>query len=207
MKLFCPHIGLIWKKQLNLFYKEIFRKAIHLCSSFVPLFLKLNYWATLILLALAGFFYTVTQILSLNGIRVPLVSDVTDIAARDRDRGKFVLGPLTLVLGIILTAVLWKGDAAAVGILALAFGDGLASLGGKILGNIHVPHTGGKTCAGSLVCLIAIFISSSLVLHDTAAALVIAVAGMMIEIFPLKDFDNLLIPVSLGALANYFLSH
>ena len=87
--------------------------------------------------------------------------------------------------------------------MALAFGDGLASLAGKFLGNLHIPYTGGKTCAGSLMCFVAIFVSSFAVLQRADAALVIALCGMLIEVLPLKDFDNILIPLLLGKLAQY----
>ncbi len=205
MKILCPHIGLLWKKHLIVFYKEIFRKVIHLCTAFVPLLLAHFYSATIVLLILAGIGYALCQILSLRGISVPVISDIIDIAARERDKGKFVLGPLTLVVGIVLTALLWEPKAAAVGIFALAFGDGLASLAGKIWGNLHVPFTGGKTCAGSLVCFTAIFISSFCVLQNAGASLCIAVFGMLIEILPLKDFDNILIPVLLGGIAHFYI--
>lgn len=205
MKIICPHIGLLWKKHLIVFYKEIFRKAIHLCTAFVPLLLAHFYGVTIILLILAGVGYALCQILSLRGISVPVISDIIDMAARERDKGKFVLGPLTLVGGVVLTALLWEPKAAAVGIFALAFGDGLASLAGKIWGNLHVPCTGGKTCAGSLVCFTAIFISSFCVLQNAGASLCIAICGMIIEILPLKDFDNILIPVLLGGIAHFYI--
>jgi len=204
VKIYCPYVGILWKRRLIVLYKEIFRKSIHLCSGFMPLFLKLCYPVTIGLLLFAAAFYTLTQILSLRGVKVPLVSDITDIAARERDRGKFVLGPLTLVAGILLAAILCPQKAAAVGIMALAFGDGLASLAGKFLGNLHIPHTGGKTCAGSLMCLIAIFISSFCVTQRADLALVAALCGMFIEVLPLKDFDNILIPLLLGKIAQYF---
>lgn len=205
MKIICPHIGLLWKKHLIVFYKEIFRKAIHLCTAFVPLLLAHFYGVTIILLILAGVGYALCQILSLRGISVPVISDIIDMAARERDKGKFVLGPLTLVGGVVLTALLWEPKAAVVGIFALAFGDGLASLAGKIWGNLHVPCTGGKTCAGSLVCFTAIFISSFCVLQNAGASLCIAICGMIIEILPLKDFDNILIPVLLGGIAHFYI--
>lgn len=203
MKIYCPFVGVLWKRRLIVLYKEIFRKSIHLCSCFIPLLLKYAYKTTIGLLIFAAAFYTLTQALALHGKRFPLVSDITDMAARERDRGKFVLGPLTLVLGIVLCALFCPQEAAAVGILALAFGDGLASLAGKFLGNLHIPYTGGKTCAGSLMCLVAIFVSSFLVLQRADAALVIALCGMLIEVLPLKDFDNILIPLLLGKLAQH----
>ena len=203
MKIYCPYVGVLWKRRLIVLYKEIFRKAIHLCSAFVPLMLKFFYKPTIALLLLAAVIYSACQFLSLRGIKVPVISDITDMAARERDRGKFVLGPLTMVLGVTAASLLWRPEAAAAGILALAFGDGLASLAGKIFGNLHVPYTGGKTCAGSLMCLTAIFVSSFCVLGNAGAALVLALCGMFLEILPLKDFDNLLIPVFIGCLAQF----
>lgn len=204
MKIYCPFVGVLWKRRLIVLYKEIFRKSIHLCSALVPLALRFFYKTTVALLFLAALVYTISQIMALHGKRIPLVSDITDMAARERDRGKFVLGPLTLVLGIVAAALLLPPKAAAAGILALAFGDGLASLAGKIWGNLHIPYTGGKTCAGSLMCLTAIFISSFCVLGRTDAALAIAMCGMIVEALPLKDFDNLVIPLLLGSLAQAF---
>ena len=203
MKIYCSHVGVLWKRRLIALYKEIFRKSIHLCSAFVPLMMKYFYKTTIVLLLLAAVLYSLTQFLFLRGIRVPVVSDITDMAARERDRGKFVLGPLTLVLGIAASALLWQPQAAAAGIFALAFGDGLASLAGKFWGNLHIPYSGGKTCAGSLMCLTAIFVSSFLTLGNAGSALCLALCGMFLEVLPLKDFDNLLIPISLGALAQF----
>ena len=203
MKMYCPYVGVLLKRRLIALYKEIFRKSIHLCSAFVPLFARYFYKTAIFLLFLAAVVYSATQFLALRGIRVPLVSDITDMAARERDRGKFVLGPLTLVLGIAAAALFWRPEAATAGILALAFGDGLASLAGKFMGNLHIPFSGGKTCAGSLMCLIAIFISSFFVLGNAQSALVLALFGMVLEVLPLKDFDNLLIPIVLGGLAQF----
>ena len=204
MKIYCPYVGVLWKRRLIVLYKEIFRKSIHLCAAFVPFFLGRFYKATMALLLAAAALYSIAQFLSLRGVRVPLVSEITDMAARERDRGKFVLGPLTLVLGIFLCALLLEPRAAAAGIMALAFGDGLASLAGKFLGNLHIPYTGGKTCAGSLMCLTAIFVSSFCVLGSARTALATALCGMFLEALPLKDFDNLLIPITLGAIAQFF---
>ncbi|MBQ2080982.1 MAG: phosphatidate cytidylyltransferase, partial [Treponema sp.] len=109
-------------------------------------------------------------------------------------------GPVTLVLGIILAALLWKEAAAAAGIFALAFGDGLASLSGKLLGQTKVPLTRGKTAAGSLTCFLAIFITSFLVSKNAGVALCLAGTGMFMELLPLKDFDNVIIPVAIGGM-------
>ncbi len=200
----CIRIGIDLKKHFLSLKKEVFRKSIHICTAFVPVFIHFYRIPTLVCLALAGLLYTVSEFLRLKGITVPLVSSVTMAAARSRDDNKFVLGPVTLVAGVILTSLLWKEPFSAVGIFALAFGDGLASLAGKTFGRIEVPLTGGKTAAGSLTCFAAVFISSFFVLRSCVLSFFLAFAATLIEGLPLKDYDNVFIPVVTGGIAQIF---
>ncbi len=193
-----PIYGIVERQRLNAIFKELFRKSIHICSSFVPLFLKLAYWPVIILLVLALFFYTVSELLRSKGIELPLISKVTEIAARKRDENRFVLGPVTLVCGVLLASLLLPLDCARVGIFALAFGDGLASLMGKLIGKITIPGAHGKTAAGSLTCFLAVFISTFCCCGNCLFSLIIALCSMFIEILPLSDFDNLIIPPAIG---------
>ena len=193
-----PIYGIVERQRLNAIFKELFRKSIHICSSFVPLFLKFAYWPVIALLLLALIFYTLSEILRSKGIELPLISKVTEIAARKRDENHFVLGPVTLVCGILLAALLLPLDCARVGIFALAFGDGLASLMGKLIGKITIPGAHGKTAAGSLTCFFAVFISTFCCCGNCLIALTVALCAMFIEILPLSDFDNLIIPPAIG---------
>ena len=178
-----------------------------MCTGFIPLFLHLNKTVTLILLCCALLCYSISEILRLHGIEIPLVSHITQAASRQRDNNGFVMGPVTLVLGIVLTAVLFDEQSERVGIFALAFGDGLASLGGKTFGKVRVPFTNGKTAAGSLTCFSAIFVCSFAVTNNTAMALILAAAGTLIEGLPLKDYDNLFLPVLLAFMTDSLLPH
>ncbi len=181
--------------------KELFRKSIHMLSAAVPFLLSVAYWPTLILLMTVVLVYSLSELARMHGVEIPVISKITTVAARKRDENKFVLGPVTLTVGIILSALLWKGEGACIGIFALAFGDGSASLMGKLFGTVKVPFADGKTVAGSLTCFIAIFLSSFCVCRNALEALVLALVGMIIEVLPLKDLDNLVIPVAIGALA------
>lgn len=192
--------GIVERQRLNAIFKELFRKSIHICSSFVPFFLGLAYWPVIILLVLAVIVYTVSEVLRSHNINIPLVSKITEIAARKRDENRFVLGPVTLVCGILTAALLLPLDCARVGIFALAFGDGLASLMGKLIGKITIPGAHGKTVAGSLTCFTAVFISTFCCSGNCLHSLIIATAAMFIEMLPLSDFDNLIIPPAVGAL-------
>lgn len=193
-----PVYGIVERQRLNSIFKELFRKSIHICSSFVPLFLSFAYWPVICLLVLAVILYTVSEILRARGIEIPVISKVTEIAARKRDENRFVLGPVTLVCGILLASLLLPLDCARAGIFALSFGDGLASLMGKLFGKITIPGAHGKTVAGSLTCFFAVFVSTFCCCSNCLAALIIATCAMFIEVLPLSDFDNLIIPPAIG---------
>lgn len=197
--------GIILKQYRISVFKEVFRKSIHLCSALVPTLLGIAYKPVLVLLLLALIFYSSTEFVRLKGITVPLISKITSIAARKRDENKFVLGPVTLVTGIIIAALLWDSLPARIGIYALAFGDGLASLVGKLIGRIHIPFTKGKTAAGSLACFYAVFISSFIVGQNAFVSLILATVAMFVEVIPMTDFDNIVIPVVIGGLAQFLL--
>lgn len=197
--------GILIKQYRISIFKEVFRKSIHLCSAFVPTLLALAYKPVIALLFAALFFYSFTEFVRLKGINVPVVSKITSIAARKRDENKFVLGPVTLVAGIISAALLWNPDSARIGIYALAFGDGLASLVGKLFGRIYIPFTKGKTAAGSLACFFAVFISSFCVGGNAVVSFILAFVAMIVEVIPMTDFDNIVIPVVIGGLAQYLL--
>ncbi|MBP3708923.1 MAG: phosphatidate cytidylyltransferase [Treponema sp.] len=189
----------------NSIKKEFFRKSIHLCSALIPTLLAVAYWPILACLGCMLCAYIVSELFRMHGKPLPVIARVTEAASRKRDENKFVLGPVTLVLGIIVTALIWKGDAARIGIYALAFGDGLASLAGKILGRMRVPFTRGKTVVGSLTCFVAVFCSAFAVCKDARIALILAGTAMVVELMPLKDFDNLIIPIVIGGIAQLLL--
>ena len=207
---FCKKNGkyvdrILQQKQIKEIKKEIFRKLIHLCAAFIPFLLNIFYWPIIVLLSLVLCFYIVCEILRTKGINVPLISKITDIASRKRDENHFVLGPVTLVLGILITALCFDPLSAEIGIFALALGDGLASLFGKLFGHVHIPFTQGKTVAGSLTCFIAIYISTFLCTKNPLCALVVAFVGMVIEVFPLKNLDNIALPICTAFVAMFFL--
>lgn len=195
--------GIIERQKRNRFIKEIFRKSIHICSAFVPLFLRIAYWQVIFFLIFALIAYSVCEFLRLKGHTIPVISKITEIASRKRDENKFVLGPVTLVIGILITSLTLPLDYAKVGIYALSFGDGLASLVGKSIGKITIPGAKGKTVAGSLACFFAVFVSTFVCCKNVTLSLIIALCAMFTEALPLADFDNILIPVVIGWLFKF----
>lgn len=196
--------GIIVRKQANDLTKELVRKSIHLFACFVPMLLYVARTPVLWALFAVLLLYCIAEYLRINGKKIPVFSIITEIAARKRDQNHFVLGPITLAVGILLTALFFDPIPGAIGIYALALGDGLASLAGKMYGKRVIPHTAGKTIIGSLTCFVAIFISTFLVSENLVISLWIALTGMIIEILPLKDFDNLIIPIVLAAISQFY---
>lgn len=193
------------QKYQNEIKKELFRKSIHLCGAFIPFFLEKFYWPIIYLLIFVLVVYSFCELLRLKGKKVPIISKITDIASRKRDENTFVLGPVTLVLGIIFTALIFEPLPAKIGILALALGDGLASLCGKLFGHVCLPFTGGKTVAGSLACFLAIFLSSYFCWKMPLCSIILGSFGMFVEILPLKNFDNVILPILVAFVATILL--
>jgi phytol kinase len=184
---------------------EIIRKALHLLIALVPLLASFNLPATVALLAAGTLFYVSAERLRIAGHPVFIVSDLTVIASRERDRGRFVIGPVTLGLGAMLALLLYPSTAAAIAVYALAFGDGLASLAGKLFRTPGIPGTRGKTLAGSLACFLAVLLSCLRLTGSPLKALWLALAATALEMIPVRDFDNLILPVGTGFLATLLL--
>ena len=180
---------------------ELVRKSIHLLIAFVPAIARIGVGLAVGLLSGGILVYAACESLRMRGIAVPIVSRLTSLAARRRDAGRFVLGPITLGLGALLALLLYPDPAASIAIYALAFGDGLSSLVGKTFGSLRLPFTGGKSLEGSFTCLTAVFLSALALTGDAPRSLAVAAVATVVEAAPTKDFDNLILPVITGAAA------
>ncbi|MDR1175764.1 MAG: phosphatidate cytidylyltransferase [Treponema sp.] len=193
-----------WEKFREL-RTEIVRKSIHFLIALSPLMASYNRFLTMLFLMAGTLFYVYLESLRLAGITVPFVSALTSAASRFRDRGRFVLGPVTLGLGALLAILLYPPPAASIAIYALAFGDGCASLAGKLCGQIRPRFLFGKSLEGSSVCFIAVFIAAFRVSGNLGVSCVAALTAAAVEALPLEDIDNLAIPVTVGLVVQLIL--
>jgi dolichol kinase len=180
---------------------EVVRKSLHLLIALVPVLASVDLAATFIILALGTLFYAFAETSRLQGMPIPLVSDLVLIASRDKDRNGFVLGPVTLSLGAMLSLLLYPLPAASVAIFALAFGDAFASLVGTLVRGPKVPFLHTKTLSGSIACFLAVFLVTLGVTHQPSSSLVIAAAATILEGIPAGNFDNIIIPFGVGLVA------
>lgn len=180
---------------------EVVRKSLHLLIALVPALASVDIAATIGILALGTLFYAFAETSRLRGMPIPVVSDLTLIASREKDRKGFVLGPVTLSLGAMLSLFLYPLPAASLAIFALAFGDGFASLVGTLVRGPRVPLLRGKTLSGSIACFLAVFLVTLRSTGRPSSALVIAAVATILEGIPAGNFDNVIIPFGVGLAA------
>jgi len=182
---------------------EFVRKSIHFLIALSPSMAAINRPFTVLILMIGTLGYTFMEYLRFSGIKVPVISSLTNMASRSRDMGRFVLGPVTLGLGALLALLLYPSPIAAISIYALAFGDGFASLVGKFFGRFRPAFLNGKSIEGSLACFLAVLISAYVVSGSMHIAMIAAITAMVVEALPLEDYDNLALPVSVGFVVQF----
>ncbi len=205
-----PMISLVLKQRLFVLSRELqtemIRKSIHISIALVPSVVALfGTGITLIMLAFGTVFYCVAEYGRHRGIATPIVSRITELASRRRELNTFVLGPVTLGLGAMLALLLYPNPAATVAIYALAFGDALAALVGKLIGTLRIPGTGGKTAEGSIACVFAVTLAAFIVVQDLRIAIVAGVSAALLEMLPSNDADNLILPAGTGLIVTSML--
>ena len=196
--LFPSLTGYFAGKDLDELKTEIIRKSIHLLIAFTPSMAAINRPLTVAFLMIGTLGYTFMEYLRVSGVRVPIFSSITNMASRQRDTGHFVMGPVTLGMGALLALLLYPSPVAVIAIYALAFGDGFASLVGKFFGKWRPAFLCGKSIEGSLACFAAVLISAYAVSGNLHIAFVAAFTATAVEALPLKDYDNLALPVTVG---------
>ena len=183
---------------ISVVQQEACRKIIHSLIVFVPFIAGYSYQLAYFLLSAGIVIYSWSEYQRLTGRYVPVLSDIKEKAFRTRDVDHFAKAPVTLALGAMGALALYPMPAAAIAIYALAFGDTAACLVGKSFGRTQIPYTG-KTWAGSAACFATVFM---LAFHATGCSItktaVVALAATLTELLPIKDYDNLLIPLVTG---------
>ena len=187
---------------------EALRKSIHLLVALVPVIAAMNVALAMELLAAGTLFYVMAEHARRSGVAIGLISDLTLLASRHREKDRFVTGPVTLGIGAMLALLLYPMQASVIAIFALAFGDSFASLVGKAVGGVRVPLTAArtaKTLAGSAACLVTVTFLSVRMGADVGRALWIGVAAAVLEAYAPQDLDNVLVPVGTGLVATILL--
>jgi len=183
---------------------ELLRKSIHMLIALVPTLAALNCSNTALLLMLGVLFYSCAESLRFLGFSLPLVSSVTRVVSRKKEQGHFALAPVTLGLGALLAISIFPLPVASAAIYAVAFGDSVSTLTGKFLGRLRPTFLFGKSVEGSLACLAVSTLAAWLVLSDLKTALAVGLASVLVDALPIREFDNILLPLAAGLAALVF---
>ena len=178
---------------------EAVRKSIHFLIALCPGMALISYTLTVLALTAGISCYILMETLRLSGVKIPLVSVLTVMASRTRDLDRFVLGPVTLGVGALLALLLFPSPVAFIAIYTLAFGDGFASLAGKLFGRCRPAFLFGKSAEGTFACFVATYLCAYLVSQNITVSLVAAFTAAAVEALPLEDYDNIALPLIVGA--------
>jgi phytol kinase len=182
---------------------EVTRKIVHIGAGHVILlawWLRIPAWMGIT----ASVLFSGVALLS---YRLPILPGINGI-------GRHSLGTFFYAVSIgVLTAAFWPPrlpEYAALGILVMTWGDGLAALVGQNFGRHPYKVFGNqKSWEGSLAMALASFVVCLLVLGLTAGftgavwgtALVVAIAATLLETLSFYGLDNLTVPLGSAALA------
>jgi dolichol kinase len=112
---------------------------------------------------------------------------------------------LNLVLAAIVANFLFSPQIAVVATLIAIIGDTFSTIG-AIYGKIKVfPNTNKTTWEGVFITLLINFIIAGSVLGFGIFALILAITGLIIEIYATKLDDNLAIPLGVGVIGEIIL--
>lgn len=177
----------------------ILREVIHLSGFSVPIICThlVNHHMIASLIFLVTVLYTISETVRMFGIRLPVISEITMMAAGKSEFQEFVTAPIFYALGIIMSLIIFPEPIGYASIAVLTFGDGFASIFGRKFGRKPLSFNKNKTIEGSLWGFFLAFMGSLLFL-DPYGALIASAGGMLAEVLPLPVNDNITIPLASG---------
>lgn len=199
----------VYSVDLDRFKHELVRKCLHMMIAFLPLITAYSFLLAYVLLGTGILVYTFSEYIRLKycsrGLcthwATRIINRTTEFAARGHEQDHFIASPLTLAAGALLTISFFPETPMKIGIFALAFGDTAAALVGRLFPLHSVPGLKGKSVGGVLGCLTVSIGTIWLVSNDLTVALVCGVTATLVELMPLRAYDNVCIPVVVASVA------
>lgn len=174
---------------------DMARESIHASGFFMPViagFVGLH--AVALFIFVMTLLYIVSEMARMGGRDLPMISNLTRVAATQPELYEFATAPVFFALGILLTLLIFPQPISSGAIAIFALGDSTASLFGKALGRTQLALNRGKTLEGSIFGFLFAFLAGSCFV-SMPLALAGAAVAMVVEYLPLPLNDNLLIPL------------
>ncbi len=178
--------------------RDVIREIIHGAGIFMPIFaLWIGIFPIALLIILMVLSYSASEFLRLRGKKLPLLANITRLAASPSELSEFALAPIFFAFGILLTLILFSPPASSAAIAMFALGDSTASIIGGTISKKPLPFNRTKTIEGCLGGFFFAFLAG-LIFVSPLIALIGAAFAMFIEFLPLPINDNLVMPLSTG---------
>ena len=192
---------------------ELSRKVIHIGTGpiFVLCWFLFNETPSAPFLA-ALIPMTITVQFILVGLGVIKDASAVDAMSRTGDRKEIFRGPLFYgIVFVILTIIFWRrSPVGIVALMTMCGGDGMADVVGKRISSVKLPWARKKSLAGSLAMLLGSFVFAVLILwafimnehfpgpltNYLLPVGIIAFVSTLVESFPLRDVDNITVPLT-----------
>ncbi len=171
------------------------RTTVHACALSIPIASEaLSKHAVMYAPAGVTVLYAASEAVRVRGAQIPLFTWFTLKTSSEDEKAHFIVSPISLAAGVILSLALFPARIAYASIGVVAVGDPVASDVGERFGSVRVWQ---KTLAGSVAGFPAAFaVSPSWV--DSTLSLVGSLRGMLLELLFRFD-DNLIMPIGAGS--------
>lgn len=181
------------------------RKVIHMGSILSIFVAKYSLPLLISILVFVTLVYIFAESLRLIRGGKSLITQIVALTKRGNEEDRPALGPITLSIGVMCAFIFFPPVAARIAVAALAFGDGLASLVGRLFGKTRPAFLQGKSVEGSLSCFVAVFVTTWIFSKGhLPLSVIIAIVVTVVEALPLKSFDNIAIPIIVGMISYRF---
>jgi phytol kinase len=173
--------------------RELFRKGIHALGSLFPFVARFHTPLSISILSGAVLLYGISEIFRYMGMSFSPIALITRKAQRMDERRGIIIGPIFLGLGILLTICVFDYSAYLPAVLIVSVSDCLSAIIGILFGKVYIFRSHKRTIEGSF----AFFAASSIILFltvDPALAIPAAVIATILELIPVYNLDNLLVP-------------
>ncbi len=189
------------KKNTHSLRRELYRKLIHFMGVPIPFLAYMHRNIILSLLFAAIVIYALSETLRYIGFRFPLVSGITKQAQRHTETSGFIIGPISLTIGILIPLLFFPPSIYLPAILIVCISDSLSGLIGKRFGRIPLPLYN-RTAEGSVVFFASAFLILLFFL-PARLALLTALIPTLIELFSPYNLDNLILPAATALFMRY----
>jgi dolichol kinase/phosphoserine phosphatase len=185
----------------QLYKRELYRKTIHFLGVPLPFLAYVHKPAVAAVLSAVILIYVFAEATRTIGFHLPFISHITKRSERITETRGFIIGPVSLTAGILITLFAFSPEIYIPAILIVCISDSVSSLVGRSFGKLHLPFFD-RTLEGS----IAFYITSLAILLfflPPQQALLTALVPTVLELVTPHYLDNLLIPIGTALLMKY----